>query len=243
SASRVRSTKGFESYQEALSRSNLEKEEITAGRKRARTHVGNNYTWRGEECLEKVQGLPFGSAINFSRLARQYDLKNAKGERPGNAGQVVRTFLEANNVDMSNFVIFGNSTRRIRKRKLRILDSNVTVPVEESTLELNANLKALIKEGRYSVGTLVVPQEYEYISIDVLPDGRKKREKKTFVVSGRKFKTEEVRNRMLRFQMPYLRLKPDDFYENMDVETLTRELARIGEKGKSTVDLKAFQRQ
>lgn len=43
------------------------------------------------------------------------------GERPGNAGQVVRTFLEANNVDMSNFVIFGNSTRRIRKRKLRYL--------------------------------------------------------------------------------------------------------------------------
>ncbi|XP_066917211.1 uncharacterized protein [Clytia hemisphaerica] len=243
SASRVRTTKGFESFDDALRRSNLEREAIAEGRKRPRTHIGNNYTWKSEECLEKVRGLPYGSALNFTKLADEFKLKNAQGKVPGNAGQVVRTFLERNGVDLSDFVIFGNNTRRIRKAKIRILDSDVAVPVEESTLELNANLKSLIKEGRYSVGKLIVPQEFDYISISVLPDGTKKREKKTFLVSGRKFTTDEVRKRMLRFQRPYLRIQPDEFYDIMDDETLSLELRRIGEEGKSKLDLKAYQRQ
>ena len=48
---------------------------------------------------------------------------------------------------------------------------------------------------------------------------------------------------MLRFQRPYLRVQPDEFYENLDDETLSLELNRIGEEGKSKSDLKAYQRQ
>lgn len=38
---------------------------------------------------------------------------------PGNAGQVVRTYLEENGINMEEFVIFGGGTKRIRKAKKR----------------------------------------------------------------------------------------------------------------------------
>ena len=53
-AGRDRITKGFESYKEAELRTSLEREKISKGLKRPRTHIGSNYKWRAEECLEKV---------------------------------------------------------------------------------------------------------------------------------------------------------------------------------------------
>lgn len=53
-AGRVRKTKGFESYREAQLRTSLEREKVAKGLKRPRRHVGSNYQWKAEECLEKV---------------------------------------------------------------------------------------------------------------------------------------------------------------------------------------------
>ena len=51
------------------------------GVKRRHDHIGNkeNYTWSKEECLEEVSKYEVGDIINYSDLARRYQLKNKNG--------------------------------------------------------------------------------------------------------------------------------------------------------------------
>ena len=52
------------------------------GIKRKRDHIGRktNYTWNKDICIKEVQSYPDDHEINYSALARQFDLKNINGE-------------------------------------------------------------------------------------------------------------------------------------------------------------------
>lgn len=59
--------------------------------------------------------------------------------------------------------------------------------------------------------------------------------------SGRKFSIEHVKDTMMKLQRPFYRVKPNEFYDDIDEDTLRNELARIGETGNAD-DLKRFHR-
>ena len=51
------------------------------GMKRAHNHVGNlkSYSWDKNNCIEEVERYPADYNINYSDLARRFDLKNKNG--------------------------------------------------------------------------------------------------------------------------------------------------------------------
>ena len=56
---RTRITRGFESYDSAVTRSSQTKTKVEIGEKRPHNHIGNlgNYVWNSEGCLNKVYSI------------------------------------------------------------------------------------------------------------------------------------------------------------------------------------------
>lgn len=54
---------------------------IFQGIKRPRDHIGDKtkYAWNKEKCIETVSSYPDDHEMNYSDLARQFELKNVKG--------------------------------------------------------------------------------------------------------------------------------------------------------------------
>ena len=54
---------------------------LSQGQKRPKNHVGilENYTWKKEACIEFVNHTTDFSTLNYSELARTYQLRNNKG--------------------------------------------------------------------------------------------------------------------------------------------------------------------
>ena len=67
----------YETISDAAERTQNNKEDIEAGRKRRRNPIGNlaNYEWESEECLRYFNNLDDGALLNFSDLARTFGLK------------------------------------------------------------------------------------------------------------------------------------------------------------------------
>ncbi|XP_057315539.1 uncharacterized protein LOC130656653 [Hydractinia symbiolongicarpus] len=106
--------------------------------------------------------------------------------------------------------------------KRRLLGTNITMPTEERSEEIEAKMKELVAKGVYSVGELLVPQEFESLS---LVDGEIKTEKLS--VSGRKNDITTICQSLAKKHKPYYRLHPDSFYDKIDNETLVFELNRL----------------
>ena len=65
---------------------------------------GSAVSWNSKECLNEVQMYDSEvKFINFTGLAKKYDMKNKEGNIPGNGGQVVKEFLIENGIDLSSF--------------------------------------------------------------------------------------------------------------------------------------------
>ena len=75
------------------------------GIKRKRDHVGikTNYTWSQQECLQEIGNYEEGQQINYSDLARRYNLKNKAG--------TCKCYFNVNNFDGGTFM--RSSTQKI----------------------------------------------------------------------------------------------------------------------------------
>ena len=70
-----------------------------------RSPIGNfeNMQWDKQALLEEVNSYADGTVINWSALARQYQVKNKNGELAKNGGQIVQEYLKSQGVDVSKF--------------------------------------------------------------------------------------------------------------------------------------------
>lgn len=82
----------FKTKESTVERTRKEKEKLAAGSKRPHDHVGkwSNFSWDSARCLAKFSSLSDGDVINYSQLAKDFELLDAKGETPKNAGQVIK---------------------------------------------------------------------------------------------------------------------------------------------------------
>ena len=74
--------------------------------------------WDKEALLEEVKGCD-NDIINWSELARRYQVKNKNGELAKNGGQIVQEYLMAQDVDVERFKKrkADSDGNRIRKKK------------------------------------------------------------------------------------------------------------------------------
>ena len=93
---------------------------IKEGKVKAASPVGNleNYEFDRQECLEYVNQLGSEDVLNFSALAKKFNLHHTTGTTvPKNGGQVLKQFLLENNCDLTRFGL--DFKCRIRKKKRR----------------------------------------------------------------------------------------------------------------------------
>ena len=89
------------------------------------------------------------------------------------------------------------------------------MPVEKSNVSVCNELSKCIADGKYDIGSLIIPQEFKKT---LLKDGKLISE--TFAVCGRKIPLENIRSKLFRQHKDFLRLKPESYYENISLEEL-----------------------
>ena len=63
--------------------------------------------------LDEVALYSDGEQLNFSRIAKNYNIRNRKGELAKNGRQIVKEFLIHNDVDLNRFKQPSGKGRRI----------------------------------------------------------------------------------------------------------------------------------
>ena len=111
----------FETFAVATERTEAVKRKLELGMKRKRDHIGNigTYVWSENECYEEVCNYQAGQCINYSELARRYNLLNAKEETPKNGGQIVKKYLEERGCDLTLFNSVYNQPIDYDTKKIR----------------------------------------------------------------------------------------------------------------------------
>ena len=219
-------SESFESFANAKERTLTENEKISSGKKKIKDHVGNKYgEWDAEQCLQEVKSYEAGKSINFTHLARKYNIKDNNGNTPGNAGQMVKKFLENNFIDIQKFSYQGQENSMIIRKKKRKLADCVSIPTEMTNKKLKVELKKLIDNGKYSIGELITPQKYEKLIIK--EDGTTEVEE--IEIKGRKNPLHDIRLKMTEKHNQYFRLFTEKEYDEMSEETICNELKRINE--------------
>ena len=118
----LRLSQSFESYEQAKSRVEVTQRKIQNGSKRKKDHVGDisKFNFDEESCIHEVNSYNENDEINFSALARKYNLKSSNGILPTNAGQIVKEILLSMDCDLSRFSnCHPDSEFHIRRKKRR----------------------------------------------------------------------------------------------------------------------------
>ena len=106
--------------------------------------------------------------INFTGLAKKYDMKNKEGNIPGNGGQVVKEFLIENGIDSSsfNYKSKDRNNENTRRCKRKIKGTSISLPCDPTNVKVKKELKRMVHEGNYSLGELIVPQKYKKVVLN-----------------------------------------------------------------------------
>lgn len=113
----------FESQEAAIMR--REQENMAPETKRRKKdHVGSsqNVTWDKQGLKQEVEGYEDGKAVNWSALAKKYNVTNQNGEMAGNGGQIIKEFLQSEGVNVNRLKRpheYKGEEKRVRRKKLR----------------------------------------------------------------------------------------------------------------------------
>ena len=110
----------FESFDEAKQRHEIKKQTVTTTTKKSPVGRIENMEWDKESLMEEVSGYEDDLPVNWSELARKFQVRNKSGELARNGGQIVQQYLKSEGVDVSRFRKTGsNDDSRIRKKMKR----------------------------------------------------------------------------------------------------------------------------
>jgi hypothetical protein len=182
--------------------------------KRNKTHSPNftNVTWDKEKLRETIENWPTDMTINWSQVGREHGI-------PGkNAGQVVKEFTAKQGIDTSHIVTpKRKATMRPRRRKLQ--GCEVSIPSNPSIGVIETEIRSMIASGRFTLGDECAPYtvtKYSLVNGVMTPHDLQ--------IQGRKVPLREIRERMLRKQLPYMRLTTDSTIATMTRPQLIKSL-------------------
>lgn len=115
---KLRMTSSFETKEQAKQRT---ENKIKKGVKRKLDHVGkyDSYTCDFEDCCNEVNNYSDDHIINYSDLARKFNLKNSFGNLPKNGGQILKEMLNSQGLDLSRLSCVKKRERSVIRRKKR----------------------------------------------------------------------------------------------------------------------------
>ena len=93
----------------------------------------------------EIESYPDDKQINWSELARQFNVKDSKGEIAKNGGQIIKDWLlsQGGNIDRFKLQKRKNETVNsgIRRKKLKILGGDISVPCHQSAIKSKGTIK------------------------------------------------------------------------------------------------------
>ena len=101
---------------------------------------------------------------------------------------------------------------------------DVSIPMDEIESKVSSMLIDDIKSGKYDIGEMFVPEEFEITSVK---NGKLRKEK--IVVKGRKRKLSSIRAKMFNTQKPFLRTRNWGNYEDMSRSEIIAALEDVTE--------------
>ena len=121
-------------------------------------------TWDKEALKTEIESLPDTSIINWSDIARRYNITNKRGRLANNGGQIVKGWVVSNGVDLQRFQKRKNDdddVLHVRRKKRRGLGGELSLPCHQPSEKVKEKLKTEIAAGVYNPGELVVPRKCE----------------------------------------------------------------------------------
>ena len=134
--------------------------EATAPKKKKR-RMGNidAVTWDKNGLKLEVEAYEDGTKINWTELARRYEITNKKGQIAKNGGQIAQEWLISQGVNLHRFKRPSTADRQPRRKKLKGLGGEISLPTPETNDKIKERLKLKIQQGEFTVGELIVPRE------------------------------------------------------------------------------------
>ena len=187
-----RKTAYYEDIEDARKRVEQDSIKIAQGIKRKKNHTGSldKVTWDKQGLLNEVKCFPDGQQVNWSSLARKYNITNRKGEIAKNGGQIAQDWVisQGENIHRFKSQCQPIDSKRIRRKRLRGQGGEIPLPTPESATKLKEKLKQRLLDGDYTLGEAITPRCYEKM---VIKDGKLVIEE--FVVEGRKLSLQMLR--------------------------------------------------
>ena len=171
-------------------------EDQNAGICKQKKHSGDfgKMTWDKRALKKEIENLPDDAIINWSNIARKYEIKNKKGQISKNGGQTAQEFIILEGVDLHRFrkrkssIDTPDELTRIRRKKLKGPGGEISFPCQETETQAREKLKEKVSSDEYCLGDVIVPRKYEKL---VYKDGGAVR--KIFFVGGRKILLQRIR--------------------------------------------------
>ena len=148
----------FENRETARKRKQTELDEGVQNKKK---HIGDidKMTWDKEKLKEEVEGYMDGQEVNWSELAREYNVCDNEGLLSRNGGQIVKEWLFSQNVNIDRFTTKSPNCPITRKRKRRGPGEEISMPTEVYPNVLKQQLQEKLNSGDYTIGEMIVPRK------------------------------------------------------------------------------------
>ncbi|KAK3736574.1 hypothetical protein QZH41_012852, partial [Actinostola sp. cb2023] len=131
---RERLAMSFESRRAAEERLRAKVQATQCQKKKDHTGTIKDINWDKEKLKQEVDGYEDGVKINWSDLARKYDIKNKSGNSAKNGGQIAQQYLVNEGVNVHRFKRQhdeSNKENKIRRKKLRGLGGEISLPTQK----------------------------------------------------------------------------------------------------------------
>eukprot|EP00058_Branchiostoma_floridae_P018560 XP_002604049.1 hypothetical protein BRAFLDRAFT_71661 [Branchiostoma floridae] len=216
----------FESKDEAEQRTKKRKLLEELGQRKPRNKLGNFENWAtfdGERLKQEVDSYEDGENVNWTELARKYEIKTPDGKVPPNAGQLLKLWLKKQHIDTERFNKLSSAVIRRARIKLN-RGTGVTLPRQRTERQISKQLCVMINDGEIPIGEFVVARKYKKFFLNRQTN---KIETKVVTTEGRKHSLLTIRKKLLTAQQPFLRDAAD--YNSMTEDQLKQRLVDLGE--------------
>ena len=142
-----------------------------SGKSKSKVHHAKfeNYDFDRDAFLDELQRFPPNKPINWTRLAKKYNLTR-QGQVPPNAGQVLMQYAKSKGVDVYTFnkskrVSGRDYLRRVRRSKIK-LKHRISIPTVRSSRELKKIIKNKLTTNELNIGEKIAPKIFRNTKID-----------------------------------------------------------------------------
>ena len=180
----------------------------------------DNLAINTEELLQEARMWIPEEQVNWSQLATKYGLTTS------NRGQVIKEFLQEQNIPAASVVQRASITLRRPKKKFK--SGRTSLPMHKPVTYQKQKIAEKIQKGELTLGDEVVASEYSHYRID--PDTNTIVEEKGRACA-RRIPFLQIRKNLLQKheELGVVRNQPDTYFDTLDTEEVRRKLHELHE--------------